>query len=33
MISFTPLSLYPPGKGAPVPTGHEPEWAPEPVWT
>jgi hypothetical protein len=27
-----PARALPPGKGPPVPIGHEVEWAPEPVW-
>jgi hypothetical protein len=27
------VRALPPGKGPPVPIGHEAGWAPEPVWT
>jgi hypothetical protein len=31
--ALRPGRALPSGKGLPLPTGHEVEWAPEPVWT
>jgi hypothetical protein len=33
VVSFTPLPLYPPGKGPAVPIGQDAGWAPELAWT